>query len=227
MTSSRTVDRRALVDQLAARAGWPTRRRARRPRAPPSAQRSARSAVRYFSGLRSVAQRMSRPASRDRLRELDQRLRRDRVLREVEVARAVLRGERRAGGRRCARRRARGRWRCRPRRGRSGRRCTCPSSSRASGRTAAPARGAKYWSSGRPSKSGAGSTRRSSHAVARRASWRPAARSRCTTLGSSRRSAASRRARGTAPSSVCSPSKTHGRVERPERARQSLARAGG
>ena len=63
--------------------------------APASRSTWARSFVRYFSGLRSVAHFRVEPRGEQALGELEQRLRRDRVLREIELLGLPARRERR------------------------------------------------------------------------------------------------------------------------------------
>ena len=206
MTSLTTVDGRALVDQLEhARAGRLDAERAGDGAA--VAQRLGPLRRQVLLGLEVGRPAQVEAGVDDRLRELDDRLGRDRVLREIEVARPVLRRERRRCSTHASRRRARDSWRCRPRRGRSGRTCTCPSSSRASDRRAGRATGEKYVVERQPVEVGRGQARRSSMPWPG-ATARPSARSRMHDVGAARAAAASRRARGTSASSVCSPSKT-------------------
>ena len=128
-------DGRALVDELQhARAGRFHAQRAGDGAA--STQRLGPLRRQVLLGLEVGGPAQLEAGIGERAGQLDDRLGRDRVLRQIEVPRPVLGRERRQVLDAGLDARARGSWRCRPRRARSDRTCTCPSSSRASDRRA-------------------------------------------------------------------------------------------
>ena len=163
--------------------------------APPSAQRLGALGGQVLLGLEVGGPAQVEAGVGERAcASLTQRLGRDRVLRQVEVARAVLGRRARAGARPRSRRRARGSWRCRPRRGRSGRTCTCPSSSRASDRRAASSARREVLVERQAVEVGRRQARAGPRCRRRAGSLAPSSGSRCTTLGMPRARARQRRA---------------------------------
>ena len=92
---SRTVDTGAPLSISASTRGLADSTPSAQATAAAVAQRARPLGGQVLLGLQVGRPPEIEPATRDRLRDLEQRLRRDRVLREVEVARAVFFGERR------------------------------------------------------------------------------------------------------------------------------------